>query len=450
MTKILFVNVVNESRKRRMEKHISNLGTGYIASYLQKYGNFNDTTIIEAGQNLDQKFLEDVAIVGISAVTQNFNIAKQVASKVRAHTNALVMVGGHHITALPNNLTEDMDVAVLGEGEQTALEIVQGHDFSKIRGIAYREDGKLRVTPKRELIKPLDKIPFPARDLMRLGSHHIISMYSSRGCPYRCVFCSSAHFWHSTRFFSADYVISEVSEILAKYCPKQINFSDDLFIADLKRLRKIAGKIRAKGFNREIEFRCNVRANLVNDEVASLLKSINVQKVNMGAESGSNRVLQYLKGNSVTVEQNEKAIHTLKKHGLNVNASFIIGSPTETRKDIMQTYKFIERSNLDGGQTFVMLPLPGTAVWEYGVQRGWLNDFMDWNNFEFYFEDNENRVVASDLLTREELLEILFKFKKLWRKRRRAYLLKQAFKHPRRILPYICRSLRDGFKDEDF
>jgi len=193
-----------------------------------------------------------------------------------------------------------------------------------------------------------------------------------------------------------------------------------------------------------------VRANLVNDEVASLLKAINVKKVNIGVESGSNRVLQYLKGNSVTVEQNEKAIHTLKKHGLNVTASFIVGSPTETVEEMMQTYKFIQRSDLDGGDTFVMLPLPATPVWEYCEQRGLLNDFMDWDNFEFYFEDNENRVIASDLLTREELLEILLKFKALWRKRRRAYLLKEAFKHPRKIIPYICRSLRDGFLDEDF
>jgi len=445
LTKILFVNVVDEFRKRRIERESPSLGTSYLTSYLRKFGDFNDITILNAGQSLKANFLKNFDVIGISSVTQNFDVARQAAAEAKKEADPFVLVGGHHITALSNNLTENMDVAVLGEGEQTTLELVQALEknclnLSKIKGVAYKSSGHLKVTPKRELIKPLDKIPFPARDLLHLSSH-FVHMLSSRGCPYKCVFCSSSSFWKTTRFFSASYVVDEVSEILAKYKPKRVNFADDLFIADKLRLRKIKHLIQAEGLHREVEFHCTARANLVNHEVASLLKSMNVRNVSMGLESGSNRILQSLKGTSVSVEQNEKAIKILKRHGLNVSGSFIIGSPTETREEILQTYKFIQRTRLDGGDTYVLLPFPGTKVWEYGEQNGQLSDFMDWGLFEIYFEDNLNRVMLSDVLSREELLELLLRFKKLWRNRRRATLLKEAVKHPARILPFIHRML---------
>jgi len=446
LTKILFVNVVDEFRKRRIEREAPSLGTSYLASYLRKFGDFNDITILNAGQSLKANFLKNFDVIGISSVTQNFNVAKQVAAEAKKGSDPLVLVGGHHITALPNNLTENMDIAVLGEGEQTTLELMQTleknglNKLFGIAGIAFRSGNNLVVTDKRELIKPLDKIPFPARDLLHLTSHYV-NMFTSRGCPYKCVFCSSTSFWKTVRFFSAGYVVDEISEILAKYKPKRINFTDDLFIADKPRLRKIRHLIHGEGIHREVEFHCTARANLVNHEVASLLKSMNVRNVSMGLESGSNRILQSLKGDSVSVEQNEKAINTLKRHGLNASGSFIIGSPTETREEISQTYKFIQRSRLDGGDTYVLLPFPGTKVWEYGEQIGQLGDFMDWSRFEIYFEDNLNRVVLSGVLSRDELLELLLRFKKLWRNRRRATLVKEAVKHPARILPFVHRML---------
>lgn len=449
--KILFVNVVDEFRKRRIEREFSNLGTSYLASYLRKLGGFSDITILDAGQSLKPNFLKNFDVIGISSVTQNFNIAKEIAEKAKNASNSLVLVGGHHITALPSNLTKDMDVAVLGEGEQTTLELVQayerneakrlfdGLDFSKIKGIAYRDGGNLKVTAKRAFIEPLDKIPFPARDLMQLNSHHV-QMFTSRGCPYKCVFCSSTFFWKTVRFFSASYVFDEICEVIEKYKPNRINFSDDLFIADKKRLELISKKCVDQHINKQVEFHCTARSNLINDEVASWLKAMNVTTVSMGLESGSNRILQYLKGGSVTVEQNEKAVNILKRHGLNVSATFIIGSPTETREEILQTYKFIQRSKLDAGDTYVLLPFPATQLWEYGKQIGELKDFMDWSRFEIYFEDNPYRIFLSNL-SREELLVLLLKFKKLWRKRRRGALFEQAIKHPNKILPFIYRKL---------
>ena len=438
--------MIDELRKHSVERSFSSLGTIYLASYLRSYGDFNDIKILNVGQNLKPNFLKDFDIVGISSVTQNFNIAKEIADKVKKHSNALVLIGGHHITGLPNNLTENMDIAILGEGEQTTLEIVQAYkknslDLSKINGIAYKSNGNLKATPKRELIKPLDKIPFPARDLLPLN-RETINMFTSRGCPYKCVFCSSSFFWKSVRFFSASYVVNEVLDVIAKYKPRHINFSDDLFISNKPRLRKISSLIREKKIHKETEFHCTARANLVDDETASLLKAMNMRSVSMGLESGSDRILQFLKGKSVTVEQNMRAIRILKKHGLNVSSTFIIGSPSETIQDIEKTLKFIKDSKLDGGDTYVLVPYPSTKIWDYAKEIGKVRDRMDWSRFEIYFEDHSNRIFLSETLTREELLKELWKFKELWRKRKRSVLFEQCFKHPSRILPFVYRYLK--------
>ena len=454
MTKIWFINCINENRKRDVEKSYSGLGTGYIASYIRKYGGFRDIVITETGQSLGLELVRKVNpdIVGISSVTQNFNIAQEIAKKIKKESDIPVIVGGHHITALPNNLTEHMDIAILGEGEQTFLELLYAYeengldkDKLKVDGVAYRHKNSLKITSRRQLIKPLDKIPFPARDLLQMPSKNLY-MFTSRGCPYSCVFCSSSAFWHGARFFSAEYVLDEIKELVAEYNTKYISLYDDLFIADKKRLKKIVQLIKKEKLDQEVSFGCLARANLVDEETASLLKSMNLKQVSLGLESGSERMLSYLKGGTVTVKQNKNAVNILKKHNFSVNASFIIGSPTETKLDCMQTLDFLKKSKIDNGETYVLLPFPGTDVWEYGEQRGLLNDFMNWDNFEIYLEDNTKRVIIADKMSREELLHILTLFKKEWDRRARRYLLRFAIRHPNKVISFIHKRMKKWLK----
>jgi len=455
MTKILFINCIHEKRKSPVETVYSGLGTAYIASYVRKYGGFSNIDIVEIGQSfrseLFRKYNPD--IVGIYTVTQNFNIASEIAAKVKKESDVPVIIGGHHITALPNNLTEHMDVAVLGEGEQTTLELLEAYEkngldkskLSGIAGIAYRYNKKLIITPRRELIRPLDKIPFPARDLLQ--QLNPFYMFTSRGCPYKCVFCSSSFFWQSIRYFSAEYVVNEVAELAEKYDARFINFYDDLFIADRKRVREIVQLIRAEKLHEKVEFACLVRANLVDANIASLLKRMNVKIISLGLESGSERMLNYLKKGTVTVKQNEKAVNTLKKYKFTVNGSFIIGSPTEMKEDIFLTLNFLKRSKLDNGETYVLLPFPGTELWDYGVQEGILNDHMNWNDFEIYFEwDPHKRVILTDELNREELLDVLSLFKKEWNRRTRMRLAHYAIRHPHKVMHFIYKKMREHIK----
>ncbi len=233
------------------------LGMGYIASYLRKYHGTQRIKIVERLfeyniNTLVKRYKPD--IVGISSTTQEYNTACEIAAELKKiDRNILVVVGGHHISSVPNSLAKDIDIGVIGEAEETFTEIVRAHEkgdpsqFEKINGIVYWKNGQLSMTEKRNLIQPLDKIPFPARDLMKISFY--THMLSSRGCPYRCIYCSSSKFWNSCRFHSPQYVVNEIKEIISKFHVKQIHFTDDLFIANKKRVEEIAKLIKKERIN---------------------------------------------------------------------------------------------------------------------------------------------------------------------------------------------------------
>ncbi len=443
--------MINGSRKKEVEIRFSNLGTLYLASYLRAYGGHRDIHVIECG-NLSERTLREINpdIVGISSITQHFNIAKKLSATVKEVLDIPVVVGGYHISMLPNNLTDDMDIGVCGEGEETMLELVSRYEedgldknhLGNIRGIVFKpSSSKLELTAKRELITPLDKIPIPARDLLNFNESTNIYTLTSRGCPYRCVFCSSSAFWKSVRYFSPEYVVEEIREIVNNYHPKAIDFCDDLFAVNKKRLREIASLIKKEEFYGNVKFTCQARANLVDDEIATLLKKIGVTQVSMGLESGSERMLKYLKMDSVTVEDNNYAINVLKSSGLKVNATFIIGSPTETREEILQTLDFIKHSKLDSFEAYVMLPLPNTPVWDDAKKKGVVNDYMNWDEFEIDFQDDPGKRVAVSDLNRDELLGLLESFKDERKKRLAKRLLLQGIFHPRKAFKFVKKKV---------
>lgn len=448
MTKIWLINAIEKNPKSYIDMKYNGLSLAYISSYIKKYGSFDNVTITENGRFLSSKLINKINpdIVGISAITQNFNIAKRIATKIKKEKDIPIIIGGYHISALPNNLTENMDVAVIGEGEQTFLELLFLYEkngliknkLSAIDGLAYWDGGRFIITPKRKLINPIDKIPFPDRKLLNNYSGSFY-MFTSRGCPYSCSFCSSTAFWEKVRFFSAKYVVNEIKEIISNYNVNNICFYDDLFIANKRRVKDIGYLLKKEKI--KISFSCNVRANLINNNMASLLKNMNITKVSLGIESGSDKILKYLKGDSVTVNQNSNAVNILKKYGFIVGASFIIGSPHETEKDIIKTLNFIKKSKIDVGETYILIPFPNTKIWDYYKKNGIVNDSMNWDNIKIYFKDNIDRVIITNRVSKERLIYFDGLFKKEWKKRYIKYLLFRAIKNPKEIIPYIHKTL---------
>lgn len=443
-SKILFVNATDSNRRRETEDRHPNLGLLYLASYLRCYGGFTNIQVANA-DHVSLELLKGVDVFGVSSITQHWNVAKQICQQVKALSDVPVVVGGYHISALPSNLTEHMDIGVVGEGEETILELAQTLEnvglnkvkLGNTKGIVFWNDGKRVVTARRDLIEPLDRIPFPARDLVEFPKSQVHCLISSRGCPYRCVFCSSSAFWTSVRYHSPAHVVAELGEVWRVYHPKVVGFADDLFAVDKKRLREISFLARREPWFGQMRFTCSARANLVDAETARLLRDLGVFSVSMGLESGSERILNYLKCGSVSVSQNRKAVQTLTDSGLKATGTFVIGSPTETRQEMMETLQFIKSTKLASFETYVLLPLPGTAIWDWAKAKGAVNEDMDWGGFEIYFEDKpDNRVVAS-YMDRRELFQVLGFFKKEERVRLGRRMVVQGVRHPLKALSFV-------------
>lgn len=354
------------------------LGLLYIASYLKKHIGFDDV-IVEL-ENVDKLIEEKPDIVGISSYMLYFKKAIEIGKKIKKELNVPVILGGPHITSLPHSLPDCCDIGVIGEGEETMLELMKlyikdkkfdSHKLKKIRGIVFPDKGKPFITEQRPLIMPLDKIPYPRRELLK-DVCLTPSIITSRGCPYHCNFCCPRSYWREFRQFSADYVNKELLELVRsiKGYP-MVRINDDVFTTNIKRLKKIHKFILENKINEQVSFDVSIKANTLNDEICKLLKDINVVRVFYGPESASDKVLEFYTKNQ-TAEDNQRVIDLCVKYGFLVYASFILGAPVETEEDVMMTYKFIEKNY--GKLTFFDISpleaLPGTEIWNYAMERG--------------------------------------------------------------------------------
>jgi radical SAM superfamily enzyme YgiQ (UPF0313 family) len=388
-------------------------------------------------------------IVGITCVSQNYNYAIKYAS-IAKKRNIPVLIGGTHITVLPTTMTRNMDVAVIGEGEMAIRDLFSlflkrkrfiKKDLLGLKGLAFWYGEKIILTEKRAPIAPMDSIPNPARDLMRIEK--CTHVFSSRGCPYRCVFCASSRFWQSTRFFSAEYVVKEIKDLYENFGVKEIDFWDDLFIVSKPRIKEIVRLLKNEGLLGKLSFSCAVRSNLIDESMVKLLKKLNVKGVSMGLESGTPRILNYLKGATINIKDHMRAIILFKKYGIEPSASFIIGSPDETREEILQTFKFIKDSKLRGFGIYVLTPFPGTPIWEYAKERGMVSENMDWSSLNVEFLENyENAIILSETLTKKELFNLILMFKTEQKKAYVLDMLKHPVKIPRQVFHFLKNKIR--------
>lgn len=400
------------------ESRFHSLGLGYIASYLRKFSDVKDIYLIEGnGMAKLKKIKPDV--IGIYTVTQTFNDAQKLAVLIKEEYRDIpIIVGGYHITALPHVLPKCFDIGVLGEGEETMKELMEliatfglnRDKLANVRGIVFRDGSIVKITQPRGFIKDIDDIPFPARDLT--VQKPFSSMITSRGCPYKCVFCASVDFWGKVRFNSAGYVIDELQEMIYKYKAIHISIWDDLFIGDRKRFETVCDLIEKKRINKKVSFGCSLRSNLVNEELCKLLKKINVTRVSIGYETGSQRILDYLKCGSVTLKQHIQATKLCKAFGFYTTGTFMLGNPDETQEDLMQTLSLVRQLKLDGGGIFTLAtPLPGTRLWDYAKQKNLINDDSDCSRVglmsaDFSDPKSFNGILLTDKISKEAFFKI--------------------------------------------
>lgn len=384
------------------------LGLAYIASYLEK--NVDEKFEFSIEVDVDRAIQNKPDIIGISTYTRAYFDSVAAAEKIKKELNIPVIIGGKHITALPSNLRPCFDLGVIGEGEIVMAELIQTYmekkgffpeDLSKINGLVFRDGNELHITPDREPIKDIDILPPPKRSILwaylpsgkRLQWAQAIN--TSRGCPYKCPFCiNSKKKFLKVRFHSPERVVSELEEIVTKF-PKQdyIAISDDLFVTSKKRLKNLVDLITSEKLHRKVAFTCMCKADRFDEEVAVMLKKMNVKKIGFGFESADKTTLRYLKDDSSDVEEHIRAINICDKYGIYSTGFFIIGAPPETREGLSRTYWFIrEYYPPMRGDVFHLKPYPGTKVWDYFLEKGMLNEEKEnWKYYgSRYFEDGKS------------------------------------------------------------
>ena len=414
--KLLLVNAISNNPADRLHPP---LGLAYIAASLRR--DEVECQIIDKHlSNEIQAFNPD--IVGITSVSRNYDIAKGYAA-IAKHYNVPVIMGGVHISTLPETMTGYMDIAVIGEGENAIRDLVWW----------YREHGFFpdRTVESRELIKPLDNILFPARDLLSIGKH--ASMITSRGCPYNCTFCStSRHTRNQVRYHSAEYVVTEMEMIYREYKPEYITIYDDLFAMDIKRVIEIQQRMAAKNLIGKFSLAVNTRANFITDELAEILHDMNVKVVAIGVESGCQKTLDYLKSGGMTVEDNARAIRILKKHHIRPYCMFIVGSPDEDMDSVSQTLKFIKDNKIEHYDINVLAPFPGTPVWDYALSRGKVSNDMDWEKLDFNI--NSEPIILSEKISRQDIAGVLAKVAASKKRNLLKRKVKNVIRHPKKYI----------------
>lgn len=423
------------------------LGIGYLISSLRKRFGKNLITFQVVENKIEREIIKfKPSIVGISSLSPNYKLAIEYA-KIAKKYGLPVIIGGVHISVLPYSLTKDMDIGVIGEGEETICDLFElfkdegkfdREKLQRINGIVYRdENNELHITPKREQIKPLDNIPFPARDVFKTNSKTY--MFTSRGCPYRCAFCASSRFWDKVRFFSGEYVVSEIEHLIDEYKVHHIDFADDLFIVSKERIPLIIKLLRERNLLGRATFSCTAKSDLINDELVQLLKELGVNVIFLGLESGCDNILNYLKGGTVSVEDHENAIKTIRKYQIEVSGSFIIGSPKESMQDALETLNFIKKNRVETLPIYPLTPFPGTPIWDYAKSKDLVNEEMDWNklrlpNFSF---NSTPAIILSEKLTRQELHSLSRLSWRIHITSRIRSAIKKGFRNPLRILGFL-------------
>lgn len=415
------------------------LAHSYLLGYAEKYADFPfEYRIIH--QDVE-KVLEEYKpdIVGITAMTYNFHTAAEIATLANK-SGAKVVVGAHHLSNMPRQLTTDMDIGVLGEGEVTYLELLKLYRENKwepqylreVDGIVFRDEAnQIHITPPRAPIKDLDSIGHPLREAAPLTNSTQNSILTSRGCPYNCVFCSQTRFWsRSVRFHSPKYVIEEIERAHRFSGTKDIRIDDGIFLLNKRRLYSILEMWEKHPLRKQIRFVCWGRANLMDEEMADIAVRIGVRVVQFGFESNDPEILTYLKGKSVTPGDNQRAYDVLTKRGIEVNANLIIGSPKEIREQIMKTYDFVKRNPLLMCCTHYLMPMPGTPVWEDAIERGLVSENIDFSVIGGV-QLVENSIFLSETLSADEIKTLIHMFDALDLKHRRSVKIRRFFNYAR-------------------
>ncbi len=421
------------------------LGTSVVASQLRN--NLDaEVSILDTTFNQSFEYVarhlenEKPDIVGIYFDTMMYRDGIKVAD-IAKRLGCFVVAGGPHATILPETLLDSVDVVVVGEGEITFKEIVEKFDgglgSNSINGTIFKENGEVVVNEPRPTIKNLDDVGFPALDLLDMEKYmhnwHLLdsvnvrtngtNVIASRGCPFNCTFCQPTlreMFGNVVRFRSPGNVIEEIKLIKKNYNIGGLFLHDDTLTANRRWVSEFCALLENEKL--DLLWGCNTRANTIDEDMMKMMQKSGLRVLHIGAESGSQRILDEVYRKGIKLEDVKRTVDTAKKIGLKTMCFFMIGAPTETEADIKETTRFACSLNADEITASITTPLPKTHLYNMMKDKYKISD--NYSDFDYY----SNRVFEDPSLP----------FKTL--KKHQKKLLFKFYTHPKRW-PYISKHL---------
>jgi magnesium-protoporphyrin IX monomethyl ester (oxidative) cyclase len=439
------------------------LGLLYLAGYIRQHKNNAVVSLIDGfagtsnfkhgdfyGRGLSyQEFKNRIIdfapdILGINCTFTQYakgahdlaRIAKEISPEI------IVIFGGSHASAFYREVLNDpnVDLVVKGEGEETFLEIVERWEKKEslegIAGTVTRSDQGIKMNPPRPFIKDLDFLPLPSRDLLEISKYSDseyavqksmryprFSMITSRGCPFRCVFCSIHSVWcHTYRSRSPKNVVDEIELLCNSYGAREIIFYDDNITLDKERMSAICDEI----IKRKIDIKWSPTGGVaiwtLDKETLLKMKRSGCYKIAFGLESGSQDTLKFIHKDFLDFAQAKELIRYCNKIGLWTISSFIIGFPYETRQDIEETLTFALDSDLDMASFYAATPYPGSELYDICKKDGLLPELSLDSSLEWMGEIGE-ATCDTRYLTKKEINFLFSDLKKrFFRKRMISFL----------------------------
>ena len=369
------------------------LGILYIAAYLEKYSS-HSVEVLDAivEQITDYDDLEnrirtyDPDIVGIQMMSFTARDTLLTARAVKKVNKKIpVIVGGPHPNIYINEtLTfDEVDIAVMGEGEQIFTELVErlaeNRNITDMPGIALKHNGEIIINDQKGYIEDLDTLPFPARHLTPymkyysiLGNHGTYTtMISSRGCPFRCLFCDRAYHGKIYRARSARNVVQEM-QMCESMGIQEIDFQDDLFTLKKERVHEICDILISS--KSKLKWNVRSRVDTVDRDLLKKMSDAGCQRIYFGIEAGTPEIQKVLRKN-IDLDRAKDVFKWAQDYNISSLAYIIIGSPEETREHIHRTIEYTKQLDPDFAHIGIMTPFPHTDLYSLGLDKGLYKDY---------------------------------------------------------------------------
>lgn len=396
-----FVLVQPPSDRKGIVSITPPLGLPYIASVLESKQVTVSVIVSDAeGMSVDDTVDRVVAsrpdVVGFSIGTlvalNSYRIASFVKEKI---DNVVLIAGGPHATALPQDVLENgIDFVVIGEGERTIADFVDyllnKKDLDDVDGIAYRRNGTTLYNKPRVLIDHLDELPLPAWHLFPIDKYksefkktnRTLPIMTSRGCPGRCVFCYKGLFGNRYRTRSPQNILREILHLKSEFNITSFDIIDDSFTAGRKRALEVCRLIKENGVELGWGLPSGIRVDTVSEELMTALKEAGCYRIGFGVESGNDQILKAI-GKNTTKDQIRRAVDLAKRMRFETSCFFIIGNLGETRQTIDDTIAFARELDPDVAQFTMAIPYPGTEMFDLLSSQNRILSH-DWNDYDYF------------------------------------------------------------------